>query len=182
MKTKILSLIALVSVVFTSCDTELLDVKFPYKQKISVLVPAATDADQELKLVQNVSLSGMVNFLNEKKVGQGILKDITLDKLTLTITDTDKTFDFLKSVDVYLATSETGENKTLLVSASEVSPTDKTLNLKTTNASTTKLIYDENWKARENLYLIFEGKSAKATVDAINMDAEMEFTIVAKTI
>jgi len=54
------------------------------------------------------------------------VQDVTLDKLTLTTTDpSTQTFDFLKSISLYIATDATGTNKTLLASLSPV-PTGQT--------------------------------------------------------
>ena len=54
------------------------------------------------------------------------VQDVTLDQLTLTTTDPGtQTFDFLKSISLYIATDAAGTNKTLLASLSPV-PTGQT--------------------------------------------------------
>jgi hypothetical protein len=54
------------------------------------------------------------------------VQDVTLDKLTLTTTDpSTQTFDFLKSISLYIATDAAGSDKVLLASLSPV-PTGQT--------------------------------------------------------
>jgi hypothetical protein len=54
------------------------------------------------------------------------VQDVTLDRLTLTVTDpAGQNFDFLKSVSIYIASDAAGTNKTLLASLNPV-PTGQT--------------------------------------------------------
>jgi len=54
------------------------------------------------------------------------VQDVTLDKLTLTVTDpSTQNFDFLKSISIYIATDAAGSNKMLLASLPSV-PTGQT--------------------------------------------------------
>lgn len=63
------------------------------------------------------------------------VKDVTLDKLTLTTTDpATQTFDFLKSVSIYIATDAAGTDKVLLASLSPVPAGQTTISLTPTGA------------------------------------------------
>jgi len=54
------------------------------------------------------------------------VKDITLDRLTLTVTNpSTQNFDFLKSISIYISTDASGSNKVLLASLANV-PTGQT--------------------------------------------------------
>ena len=58
------------------------------------------------------------------------VQDVTLDRLALTVTDpAGQNFDFLKSVKIYIASDNSGTNKTLLASLSPVPTGQTTINL-----------------------------------------------------
>jgi hypothetical protein len=58
------------------------------------------------------------------------VQDVTLDKLTLTTTDpSTQTFDFLKSISLYIATDAAGTNKVLLASLNPVPAGQTTISL-----------------------------------------------------
>jgi hypothetical protein len=58
------------------------------------------------------------------------VQDVTLDKLSLTVTDpAGQNFDFLKSVSIYIASDANGTNKTLLASLNPVPTGQTTINL-----------------------------------------------------
>ncbi|MGG7033671.1 MAG: hypothetical protein ACI7YS_00570 [Flavobacterium sp.] len=172
MKTKILSLIALASVAFTSCEAldELLN--FSLEQTFSILVPAATTEDEDIIIVETIETNAAQKF-EEYKTTADLIKEIKLDQLTLTITDADKTFDFLKSVNVYIASSETSDDKILLVSKSDINSTDTTLDLTTSKEGLAKYVKGDQFT------LFFEGKAAKEMIDAINVDVKIKFKVTA---
>ncbi|GAA4050428.1 hypothetical protein GCM10022409_41500 [Hymenobacter glaciei] len=58
------------------------------------------------------------------------VQDVTLDRLALTVTDpAGQNFDFLKSVKIYIASDNSGTNKTLLASLSPVPTGQISINL-----------------------------------------------------
>ena len=58
------------------------------------------------------------------------VQDVTLDKLSLTVTDpAGQNFDFLKSINIYIASDANGTNKTLLASLNPVPTGQTTINL-----------------------------------------------------
>jgi hypothetical protein len=63
------------------------------------------------------------------------VQNVTLDRLTLTVTNpTTQNFDFLKSINIYIATDAAGSNKVLLASLSPVPTGQTSINLTPTNA------------------------------------------------
>jgi hypothetical protein len=63
------------------------------------------------------------------------VKDVTLDRLTLTVTNpSTQNFDFLKSISIYIATDAAGSNKVLLASLPSVPTGQTSISLNPTSA------------------------------------------------
>jgi hypothetical protein len=103
------------------------------------------------------------------------VQDVSLDRLSLTVTDpAGQNFDFLKSVKIYIATDNSGSNKTLLASLSPVPAGQTTINL---NPAGTKLdIY-----LRNSTYTLFtDVEMAQALRQNTTVRADSRFNVKAK--
>lgn len=103
------------------------------------------------------------------------VQDVTLDKLTLTTTDpATQTFDFLKSVSIYIASDATGTNKVLLASLNPVPTGQTTISL---TPSGNKL----DLYLRGGSYTLFtSAELAKALPQDTKVRADSQFNVKAK--
>ena len=103
------------------------------------------------------------------------VQDVTLDRLALTVTDpAGQTFDFLKSVKIYIATDNSGTNKTLLASLSPVPTGQTTINLTPSGAKLDLYL-------RSNSYTLYtDVELAQAVRQNTTVRADSRFNVKAK--
>ncbi len=147
MKTKtLISAVLIASVLFTlSCKklltfdisdstTTTIDANpFPISSPIEIPTPDVT-TNSESEFAQN-----------DTKVE--LVKEIILKRLALTITSpSDKTFSFLKSIEIYI--SADGEDETKLAWNNDVQSTAKSIELETTKEALDKYVKKDKYKLR----------------------------------
>ncbi|GAA4504722.1 hypothetical protein GCM10023172_31450 [Hymenobacter ginsengisoli] len=102
------------------------------------------------------------------------VQDVTLDKLTLTTTDpSTQTFDFLKSISIYIATDAAGSNKVLLASLNPVPTGQTTISL---TPSGNKL---DMYLRSGNYTLFTSAELAKALPQDTKVRADSQFNVKA---
>lgn len=103
------------------------------------------------------------------------IQDVTLDRLALTVTDpAGQNFDFLKSVKIYIATDNSGTNKTLLASLSPVPTGQTTINLMPSGAKLDQYL-------RSSSYTLFtDVELAQAVRQNTTVRADSRFNVKAK--
>lgn len=102
------------------------------------------------------------------------VQDVTLDKLTLSTTDpATQTFDFLKSINLYIATDAAGTNKVLLASLSPVPTGQTTISL---TPSGNKL---DVFLRSGNYTLFTSAELAKALPQDTKVRADSQFNVKA---
>ncbi|MDJ0364063.1 hypothetical protein QMK33_02780 [Hymenobacter sp. H14-R3] len=108
------------------------------------------------------------------KTTANYVQDVTLDQLTLTVTDpSTQNFDFLKSISLYIDTDASGNSKTLLASLSPV-PTGQTTIRLTPSGNKFDLYL------RTNTYTLFTtAELAQPLPQATNVRADARFFVKA---
>jgi hypothetical protein len=121
-----------------------------------------------------VTTNSEETFKNNKTRAE-LVKDVTLNRLTLTITDpAEENFDFLKKIAIYISSEDKDEVKIAYLDAVPANAT--TLNLKSTNAELDEFIKGENYSIRT------EAELAKPVSGDITIKADMRFKVTADPI
>lgn len=105
-----------------------------------------------------------------------LVKDVTLDKLTLAIPDTASgaNFDFLQSIEIYIEAE--GLDKVKVAYLQEVPKDVKTLNMNLTNAKLDEYIKKDSYT------ILTAARLRSAVVNDVNINAAMRFKVTADPI
>ena len=100
---------------------------FTVSDSSSVTIPASGPVAGAVLSLPSMSVnSTSQSTYQSNNTSAQYVQDVTLDKLTMTTTNpSTQTFDFLKSISIYIATDATGSDKVLLASLNPV-PTGQT--------------------------------------------------------
>lgn len=102
------------------------------------------------------------------------VQDVTLDQLTLSITNpSTQTFDFVKSISLYIATDAAGSDKVLLASLSPVPTGQTTISLTPSGAKLDKYLRSGNYT------LFTTAELAKALPQDTKVRADSRFNVKA---
>lgn len=101
-----------------------------------------------------------------------LVKDVTLNKLTLSITSpTDENFDFLRKIEIYI--SSEGEPEVMIAHLEEVPKGKSSIELVSTNAKLDRYIKSSSYRIRTMAVL------AKAVTKDVSIKANMRFRVTA---
>ena len=113
-------------------------------------------------------------FKNNKTRAE-LVKDVTLNKLTLTIPEAEGAdFDFLKKIEIYIAAE--GLNEVKVAFLDEVPLNQKTIELKLTNAKLDEYLKKDNYTIRTKAEL------RSSVVSDVDVKAAMRFKVTADPI
>lgn len=125
-------LLPLLTLSLASCKKVLGLISFQINDSSTVNLPPAPAGPVNLPGASITSSS--TNTYQNNNTKADYVQDVTLDRLTLTITaPAGQNFDFLKSVSISIASDASGANKTLLASLSEVPAGQTTITLTPTD-------------------------------------------------
>ncbi|GAB3538588.1 hypothetical protein GCM10027443_33800 [Pontibacter brevis] len=118
-----------------------------------------------------VTTNSEETFRNNKTRAE-LVKDVTLNRLNLTITDPQgENFDFLKKIEIYISSEDKAE--VMIAYLEEVPANVTSLNLKSTNAELDEFIKGETYSIRTKAVL------AKPVSRNITIKADMRFKVTA---
>ncbi|MFD3003716.1 hypothetical protein ACFS7Z_25395 [Pontibacter toksunensis] len=121
-----------------------------------------------------VTTNSEETFKNNKTRAE-LVKDVTLNRLNLTITNPQgENFNFLKKIEIYISSEKKAEVK--LAYLEEVPANATTLNLKSTNAELDEFIKGDTYSIRTQAVL------AKPVSRDITIKADMRFKVTADPI
>ncbi len=166
---------ALIVFIGTACD------------KLDDLLTFYINHDETIKIESNFPVGAVVpvtpvtvstnseeSFKNNKTRSE-MIKDVTLNKLTLTISDPQgENFNFLKGIEIYISNAEQGETK--LAYLEEVPQNVSTLTLQSTNAKLDDYIKGDTYTIRTKATL------AKPVSQDVSIKADMRFKVTADPI
>lgn len=169
------AMLLFVFVATTSCDTIDDLLTFYINEEATIVV----ESNFPIGLVAfdpvTVPTNSEATFKNNKTRAE-LVKNVTLDKLTLTIADTAKSadFDFLKSIEIYIEADGLDEVR---IAYLETVPLDaKTLNMNLTNAKLDEYIKKDSYTIRTSAVL------RNTVVKDVNVNAAMRFKVTADPI
>lgn len=121
-----------------------------------------------------VTTNSEETFKNNKTRAE-LVKDVSLNKLTLTIADpANENFDFLRSIEIYLSSEKAGETK--IAYMDEVPKGVTSIELKSTNAKLDQYIKGETYTIRTKAVV------GKPITRDISIKAAMRFKVTADPI
>lgn len=172
MRKLILATVALLVFVGTGCDTidDLLTFYINHDETITIASNFPIGQVVPLTPV-TVTTNSEDTFKNNQTRGE-LVKDVTLNKLTLTVTDPQGgNFDFLESIEIFISSDNEAEVK--LAYLDEVPQNATTIELKSTNAKLDEYIKSDTYTIRTKAVL------AKSISSDIDIKADMRFKVTA---
>ncbi|WP_242926438.1 hypothetical protein [Pontibacter vulgaris] len=156
-------------------------------EKLDELLTFYINEDETIKIESNFPIGAVVpltpvavttnsqeTFKNNNTRAE-LVKDVTLNKLTLTISDPQgQNFNFLKNIEIYISNSENGDTR--LAYLDEIPQNVSSLTLKSTNAQLDKYIKSDSYTIKTKATL------AKPISQDISIRADMRFKVTADPI
>lgn len=172
MKSKLIALSIFLSLFLTSCDAidDLLSFTISNETSIQIKSNSVVNLPVEIETPE-VTTNSSSEFKNNK-TNAGLVKDVKLKSLKLTITNPDaKTFTFLKSIHLYIATTDSNEIE--LAYLDNINSTTNTIDLISTNARLDQYIKADKYKIRTQITL------KETLTKDVTVKADMKFRVTA---
>lgn len=172
MKSKLIALFLILSIILTSCDTVDDLLTFNISNETSIKIKSTSPVNLPTEIVMpDVTTNSSAEFENNKTKGS-LVKDIKLRSVQLSIADpADKTFAFLKSIHLYIST--TGSDEIELAYQDNIMSTTNKIDLICTDKKLDQYIKADKYKIRTQVTL-------KETVTKdVTVKAEIKFKVTA---
>lgn len=175
MRKIMLAVLALLTFMATSCDKVDDLLTFYINQEATIRVPSNFPIGIVTPLSPiPVATNSEETFKNNKTRAE-LVKDVSLNKLTLTITEPEnENFDFLRSIELYLSNDKGEETK--IAYLDEVPKGVKSIELKSTNARLDKYIKGDTYNVRTRATV------GRALTRDVAIKANMRFKVTADPI
>ena len=172
MKSKIIALTAFGSVFFSSCNTvdDLLTFTISNNTSITIKSTSPVNLPSEI-FTPEVTTNSSAEFENNKTKAS-LVKDVKIRSLKLSITDpSDKTFTFLKSIHLYISTSNSDEIE--LAYADNINVSSNTIDLICTDQKLDQYIKADSYKIRTKVTI------KETLTKDVTVKADMKFKVTA---
>lgn len=172
MKSKFIAIALLLSVSLTSCDAvdDLLSFNISNETSIKINSTSPINLPSEI-ITPEVTTNSSAEFENNKTKAS-LVKDVKLRSLRLAISDpSDKTFTFLKSVHLYISTTDSDEIE--LAYQDNINATTNTIDLICTDKKLDQYIKADKYKIRTKVTL------KETLTKDVTIKAEMKFRVTA---
>ncbi|OXA98016.1 hypothetical protein B0A75_15200 [Flavobacterium oncorhynchi] len=172
MKSKFTAIALLLAVSLTSCDAvdDLLSFNISNETSIKINSTSPINLPSEI-ITPEVTTNSSAEFENNKTKAS-LVKDVKLRSLKLAITDpSDKTFTFLKSVHLYISTTDSDEIE--LAYQDNINATTNTIDLICTDKKLDQYIKADKYKIRTKVTL------KETLTKDVTIKAEMKFRVTA---
>jgi hypothetical protein len=172
MKSKSIALILFLSLFLNSCSTvdDLLSFNISNEASIQIKSNLPINLPSEI-ITPDVTTNSSAEFANNKTKAS-LVKDVKLKSLKLTITDpSDKTFTFLKSIHLYISTTNSDEIE--LAYQDNISSTTNMLDLICTDKRLDQYIKADKYKIRTQVTL------KETLTKDVTVKADMKFRVTA---
>lgn len=172
MKSKLIALTFLFAAFITSCSTvdDLLSFNITNSTSFKIQSTSPINLPSEIS-TPDVTTNSSAEFENNKTKAS-LVKDVKIRSLKLTITDpSDKTFTFLKSVHLYISTSNSDEIE--LAYQDNINSTSNMIDLICTDARLDQYIKADKYKIRTQVTL------KETLTKDVTIKADMKFKVTA---
>jgi hypothetical protein len=172
MKSKFIAIAFLLSLSLTSCDAvdDLLTFTITNEASIKIKSSSPINLPSEI-ITPDVTTNSSAEFQNNKTKAS-LVKDVKIKSLKLTISDpSDKTFTFLKSIHLYISTTDSDEIE--LASQDNINSSSNTIDLVCTDARLDQYIKADSYKIRTQVTL------KETLTKDVTVKAKMNFKVTA---
>ncbi|CAA9197459.1 hypothetical protein [Flavobacterium collinsii] len=172
MKSKLIALSFFLSLFLSSCDAvdDLLTFTISNETSIQIKSTSPINLPSEI-ITPDVTTNSSAEFENNKTKAS-LVKDVKLKSLKLMITNpTDKTFTFLKSVHLYISTTDSDEIE--LAYQDNINASTNSIDLICTDARLDQYIKADKYKIRTKVTL------KETLTKDVTVKAEMKFRVTA---
>ncbi|GIQ58231.1 hypothetical protein Flavo103_13670 [Flavobacterium collinsii] len=172
MKSKLIALSLFLSLFLSSCDAvdDLLTFTISNETSIQIKSTSPINLPSEI-ITPDVTTNSSAEFENNKTKAS-LVKDVKLKSLKLMITNpTDKTFTFLKSVHLYISTTDSDEIE--LAYQDNINASTNNIDLICTDARLDQYIKADKYKIRTKVTL------KETLTKDVTVKAEMKFRVTA---
>lgn len=172
MKSKFIVIAFLLSLSLTSCDAvdDLLTFTITNEASIKIKSSSPINLPSEI-ITPDVTTNSSAEFQNNKTKAS-LVKDVKIKSLKLTISDpSDKTFTFLKSIHLYISTTDSDEIE--LASQDNINSSSNTIDLVCTDARLDQYIKADSYKIRTQVTL------KETLTKDVTVKAKMNFRVTA---
>jgi len=172
MKSKLIAIALLLAAFFTSCDAIDNLLSFTISNETSIQIKSTSPINLPTEIITpDVTTNSSAEFKNNKTEA-GLVKDVKLKSLNLTITSPDgKNFTFLKSIHLYISTTDSDEIE--LAYQDNINETTNMIELISTNAKLDKYIKADKYKIRTQVTL------KETLTKDVTVKADMKFRVTA---
>ncbi|WKL48153.1 hypothetical protein Q1W71_24785 [Flavobacterium pectinovorum] len=172
MKSKLIAITLLLAAFFTSCNAIDDLLSFTISNEASIQIKSTSPINLPTEIITpDVTTNSSAEFKNNKTEA-GLVKDVKLKSLNLTITSPDgKTFTFLKSIHLYISTTDSDEIE--LAYQDNITETTNMIELISTNARLDKYIKADQYKIRTQVTL------KETLTKDVTVKADMKFGVTA---
>ena len=172
MKSKLIALTLCLSVFLTSCDAvdDLLTFTISNNASIKIKSTSPINLPSEI-ITPDVTTNSSAEFENNKTKAN-LVKDVKIRSLKLSISDpSDKTFTFLKSIHLYVSTTNSDEIE--LAYLDDINTSNNSIDLICTDARLDQYIKADSYKIRTKVTL------KETLTKDVTVKADMKFKVTA---
>lgn len=172
MKSKLIALTLCLSVFLTSCDAVDDLLTFTISNNASIKIKSSSPINLPSEIITpDVTTNSSAEFENNKTKAN-LVKDVKIRSLKLTISDpSDKTFTFLKSIHLYISTTDSDEIE--LAYLDNINTSNNTIDLVCTDARLDRYIKADSYKIRTQVTL------KETLTKDVTVKADMKFKVTA---
>ncbi|MDL2142031.1 MULTISPECIES: hypothetical protein [Flavobacterium] len=172
MKSKLIALSLFLSLFLSSCDAVDNLLTFTISNETSIQIKSTSPINLPSEIITpDVTTNSSAEFENNKTKAS-LVKDVKLKSLKLMITNpTDKTFTFLKSVHLYISTTDSDEIE--LAYQDNINASTNSIDLICTDARLDQYIKADKYKIRTKVTL------KETLTKDVTVKAEMKFRVTA---
>lgn len=172
MKSKFIAIAFLLSLSLTSCDAVDDLLTFTISNEASIKIKSSSPINLPSEIITpDVTTNSSAEFQNNKTKAS-LVKDVKIKSLKLTISDpSDKTFTFLKSIHLYISTTDSNEIE--LASQDNINSSSNTIDLVCTDARLDQYIKADSYKIRTQVTL------KETLTKDVTVKAKMNFKVTA---
>ena len=172
MKSKLIALSLFLSLFLSSCDAVDNLLTFTISNETSIQIKSTSPINLPSEIITpDVTTNSSAEFENNKTKAS-LVKDVKLKSLKLMITNpTDKTFTFLKSVHLYISTTDSDEIE--LAHQDNINASTNSIDLICTDARLDQYIKADKYKIRTKVTL------KETLTKDVTVKAEMKFRVTA---
>ncbi|MCD9575741.1 hypothetical protein [Flavobacterium soyae] len=172
MKSKLIALTLLLSLFFTSCNAVDDLLTFNISNETSIKIESTSPINLPTEIVTpDVTTNSSAEFENNKTKAS-LVKDVKIRSLKLSISDpSDKTFTFLKSIHLYISTTDSDEIE--LAYQDNINSSSNTIDLICTDKKLDQYIKADSYKIRTQVTI------KETLTKDVTIKADMTFKVTA---